>query len=155
MDGTRLTISRRQPKNLKQYLTRAKFSSGENTTPAVTKCNEQRCGTREHIYTGESVTFKNGKVWKVKSSISCKSRNVIYAILCTKCESFYVGQTENLRNRVTVHKGQIKHDEYGHLNVSKHLKSCTNGKFKIFPIYNCHGANRLIREAKEKEVIGI
>ena len=40
MDWTRLIISRRQPKNLKQYLTRAKFSSEENTTPAVTKCNE-------------------------------------------------------------------------------------------------------------------
>ena len=87
--------------------------------------------------------------------MSCKSRNVIYAILCTKCESFYVDQTENLRNRVTVQKEQIKHDEYRHLNVSKHLKSCSNGKFKIFPIHICHGANRLIREAKEKEVIGI
>ena len=41
MNQTKLVISRRQPKNLKQHLTKAEFSSTQHT-PMVTKCNEAR-----------------------------------------------------------------------------------------------------------------
>lgn len=143
-------MSHRQSKNLKQHLTKAKFGSKNTTTATVSKCKEQRCGTCEYILTGESVTFKNGKTWKIKSSMNCKARNVIYVILCTNCDSFYIGQTENLRNRVTLHKEQIKHDRYRHLHVSEHLKSCNNGNFKICPIYHCQDASRIVRETKKK-----
>ena len=86
--------------------------------------------------------------------MNCKEGNVIYLIICAKCESFYVGQTENLRKRVTLHKEQIRHDQYRHLTV-KHLKTCNDGKFKIFPIYHCKDPSRLIRESKEREIIGL
>ena len=154
MGQTKLVISRRQPKNLEQHLAKAEFSSTQHT-PMVTKCNEARCGTCEYIFTGESVTLKNGKVWKINSSMNCKARNVIYLIICAKCESFYVGQTENLRKRVTLYKEQIRHDQYRHLTVSKHQKTCNDGKFKIFPICHCKNSSRLIKESKEREIIGL
>ena len=87
--------------------------------------------------------------------MNCKARNVIYLIICVKCKSFYVGQTENLRKRVTLHKEQIRPDQYGHLTVSGHLKTCSDGKFKIFPVHHCKDPSRLIRESKEKEIIGL
>ena len=87
--------------------------------------------------------------------MNCKSRNVIYIIVCPKCESFYVGTTENLRKRVTLHKQHIRHEEYRHLAISEHLSKCSKGNFKIMPIYQCINTNRLIREAKEKHFIGI
>ena len=121
MDETKLLVSRRQPKNLKQHLTKARFSSTPSKAATVTKCNEPRCGTCNLIITGESITFNNGKTWRIMSDMSCQSRNIIYAMICPKCESFYIGQTENLRNRVTVHKEQIKHKKYRHLQVSEHL----------------------------------
>ena len=87
--------------------------------------------------------------------MNCKEGNVIYLIICAKCESFYVGQTENLRKRVTLHKEQIRHDQYIYLTVSEDLKICNDGKFKIFPIYHCKDPSRLIRESKEREIIGL
>ena len=57
---------------------------------------------------------KHGKTWYVKCPMNCKSRNIIYILICAKCRSFYVGQTENLRQRVTLHRQQINHEEYSH-----------------------------------------
>ena len=155
MDETKLVVSRRQPKNLKQHLTKARFSSTPSKAATVTKCNEPKCGTCNLIITGESITFNNGKTWRIMSDMSCQSRNIICTIIRLKCESFYIGQTENLRNRVTVHKEQIKHKKYRHLQFSEHLNSCNGGNFKICPIYNCYNGTRLSRESKEKEIISI
>ena len=59
--------------------------------------------------------------------MSRKSRYLIYVITCPNCRSFYVGQTEHLRNRVTVHKEQIKYEKYRQVNVSDQLAKCSNG----------------------------
>ena len=121
----------------------------------VTKCNEPRCGTCNLIITEESISFKNGKTLRIMSDMNCQSRNIIYTIICPKCENFSIGQTENLRNRVTVHKEQIKHNKYRLLQVSEHLNSCNGGNFKICPIYNLYNGTRLSRRSKEKEIISI
>lgn len=154
LDKNKLIVSKRQPKNLKRYLTQARFDS-ENKEPSVTKCGEKRCGTCEVLITGNSITFKNEKSWKVNSQMNCKAKHIIYVIICSKCKSFYVGQTEDLRKRVTLHKEQIRHKEYRHLKVSEHMDSCNKGNFEIMPIYQCMNTNRLFRETKEKELISI
>ena len=115
LENTKLIVSRRQPKNLKKQLTQARFVS-ERTYNTVTQCGEPRCGTCAIIMTGIDIKLKNGKTWFVKCPMNCKSRNIIYILICAKCRSFYVGQTENLRQRVTLHRQQIYHEEYSHLN---------------------------------------
>ena len=102
LDNTNFIVSRRQPKNLKKLLTRAEFSSETSNQKRVSKCNESKCGTCDILITENSAEFKNGKRWDIKSAMSCKSRYLIYVIICPNCRSFYVGQTEHLRNRVTV-----------------------------------------------------
>ena len=87
--------------------------------------------------------------------MNCKSRDVIYIIICSNCGSEYIGTTENLRNRVTLHKQHVKHEEYRSLAVSEHLGKCSKGRFIIMPIYQCINTNRLTREAKEKHFINI
>ena len=154
LDKTALIISRQQPKNLKKYLTQAKFSNIEQQ-PSITKCGEERCGTCPYLRTGNSITFKNGKTWQVRSIMTCKATNVVYAITCTTCGSFYIGQTKNLRKRVTLHRQQIHHEEYRHLTVSNHLIHCSKGTFNIAPIYQCRDSNRLLLESKEKNIIDI
>ena len=61
MDETKLIVSRRQRKNLKQHLTKARFSSTPSKATTVTKCNEPRCRTCNLIITeiqvdGSSIT---------------------------------------------------------------------------------------------------
>ena len=148
----KLIISRRQPKNLKRILTRAEFVD-EHQSPSVSKCGESRCGTCELILTGKELKLSNGKKWIIKSDMNCKSRDIIYVITCRKCDSFYVGTTENLRKRVTLHKEQIKPEKYRHLAVRKHIHRYSGGLFNIMPIYECANSTRLHREAKEQEII--
>ena len=152
LENTKLIVSRRQPKNLKKQLTQARFIS-EKIPNTVTKCGETRCGTCNLLITGNSMKLKNNKVWQIKSPMNCKSRNIIYIVVCSKCESFYVGQTERLRKRVTLHKQQINHEESRRLSVSKHIEKCSGGDFKIMPIYQCDNSNRLTRESKEQDII--
>ena len=155
LENTKLIVSRRQPKNLKKQLTQARFVS-ERTYNTVTQCGEPRCGTCAIIMTGIDIKLKNGKTWHVKCPMNCKSRNIIYILICAKCRSFYVGQTENLRQQVTLHRQQINHEEYSHLAVSEHIRRCSNGKFQIMPIYQCDShSSRLIRESKERDIITI
>ena len=87
--------------------------------------------------------------------MSCKSRSVIYVIICVKCNSFYVGQTENLRNRVTLHREQIKHQKYRYLEVSEHLAHCSKGNFKIMPNYQYEIVKRHFKKNKEQGIINI
>ena len=60
LKNTDLIVSRRQPKNLKQILTKAEFSNSA-IKREVTKCNEPRCGTCDIIITGDSLILKGNK----------------------------------------------------------------------------------------------
>ena len=73
LDNTNFIVSIRQPKNLKKLLTREEFSSETSNQKRVSKCNESKCGTCDILITGNSVEFKNGKRWDIKSAMSCKS----------------------------------------------------------------------------------
>ena len=103
-------------------------------------------GTCPYFRTGNFITFKNGKTWYIKSIMTCKTANIVYAITCTMCGSFYIGQMQNLRSNI------FNHEEYRHLTVSKHLNNCSKAMFNIAPIYQCKESNRLLLESKEKSI---
>ena len=103
-----IIYSRRQPPNLKKLLTRAKFSTNKEKT-TVSKCMDPRCGTFPYLKTGDTFTFKCGKTFTIRTNMSCKSRNLIYCMICTTCGENYIGQTgTKLADRVRVHKQQIR-----------------------------------------------
>ena len=154
LDKTNLIISRRQPQNLKQHLTKAHFTQ-EKPITNISRYHESRFGTCDVMITGNSLTLKNGKHWQIKTAMDCKSKNVICVIICPKCERFYVDQTKNLRKRVTPHKEQIKLEEYRHLDISEHIAKCGNGHFNIMPIQERENSTRLFGETKELEIINI
>ena len=146
-----LDLRKRQPKNLKQMLTRAQFTNTNgDPSPKVTKCNDKRCGTCPHIIEGNEFTFENGQKFKVKCNMDCSSKNVIYAIKCTKCNKSYIGQTTYLRGRVRVHKQQINDSNLRHLEVSKHIAQCGNGDFQVYPFYKIHENADSNLDAKER-----
>ena len=74
-------IGRFKPKNLKQILTKAKFEDDtRDEAPKVLKCKNTKCGICENIIEGESFTFKNGPTFKVKTDMSCTSKNLLYDV---------------------------------------------------------------------------
>ena len=82
--------------------------------------------------------MKNSQTTTHKSvnmyQLSCISKNIVYIIECNKCKELYVGSTQALNTRISLHKSNIKITENRKLNVSKHLYECSQGEFKIMPI---------------------
>lgn len=57
---------------------------------------------------------QNGKVFKLRNFINCRTRNVVYALICP-CNKIYVGQTtQEIRKRVQ------RHFSYTWQNVMRH-----------------------------------
>ena len=146
--------SKRQPKNLKRILTSSRFDFNE-IKPSVQRCSDKRCRTCPSLIEGNLFTFKNGKQFSVKQNISCKTKNVIYSLICKKCKEFYVGETKSeLRTRMTVHRQQTNHEDLTIIRANEHFSRCSGGKFDIFPLYIVFG-NAFYRKEKERLFINI
>ena len=146
--------SKRQPPNLKKILTKAKFSKNSKEHFEVTKCNEPRCGLCKHLKVGSTYKFKD-QIFNLTSNMTCMVKNVIYVIECQGCRKYYIGETSNLRNRVTLHNQHIRHENLRMIPVSGHIASCSNfdPKYFIFPFYKMKNSSILDRKEKEKQLI--
>ena len=82
-------LSYRRPKNLKEYLVRAKIKNDVSTTlRGICKCPSRRdCYTCQHIQDGtRTVTFTNvNKTFIIRQNLDCNSTNIIYMLQCAKC----------------------------------------------------------------------
>ena len=146
--------SKRQPPNLKKLLTRAKFTTHTNQTYEVTKCKEPRCGLCKYIKEGSSFKFK-GETFFIHSNMSCTVKHVINVIECRGCGKYYIGETNNLRNRVTLHNQHTRHEQLRKIPVSGHIASCSNTdpKYYIFPFFKMRTDSVIERREKEKYFI--
>ena len=151
LQNTSIINSKRQPPNLKKQLTRAMFSENPVQDYTVTKCLKGNCGTCQHLIEADKYAFKCGVSFKIKIDISCDVKNVIYAIICRGCNKEYVGETNNLRKRITVHKQQIRDPSIRILKVSKHIDECSSQdpKFSVFPFYKMNSDDGTFRKKKE------
>lgn len=143
--------SKRQPKNLKKLLTRAKFTENQDN-PKVSRCNRSKCGLCIHLIEGEEFNFKCGRTIKVVTNITCDVKNVIYVIVCAGCGKEYIGETGDLRKRVTIHNQQIRDITTRMLQVSTHLDNCANTKtpkYHIFPFFKMQTDSVVSRKQRE------
>ena len=110
LNNTKVIKSKRQPNNLKQILTHAKFSQTNNDENyEVKKCNDRRCKVCEILIEGKIFKFKNCQTeFEVKRNFTCNSKNVVYVIQCDSCKEEYIGSTQQLNHRVALHKSNIK-----------------------------------------------
>ena len=136
----KLIKSERQTKNLGRLLQKSYF----NQNPPVqgtSKCKRPRCGTCPFLFETDHVSFSNtGVVYKIKNNFTCDSGYIVYKITCNHCGLYYIGQTTNLRNRVTKHKHDLKNDAYRNQKIYKHIYECAGANeipFTITPFYHC------------------
>ena len=70
----------------------------------------------------------NDRILTRHGKVTCVSENVIYAVICNKCNHIYIGETQTqLRKRMTLHRFHVKNVAYQILNVSAHVMSCGEG----------------------------
>ena len=87
----------------------------------------------------------------MNKNLSCNSKNVIYIIECSEWKEIYIGSTHAQNKRTSLHWSNIKIEENRKLNVLKHLYQCSQGKFKIMPIYQTNDYRQV--QIKEKNFI--
>jgi hypothetical protein len=156
MKDTRIIKSRRQPPNLKKMLTTAKFSRNQMSAHKVTKCGNKRCKCCDNITESETISLENGQTFQVRANMNCNSSNLLYIITCNGCKKQYIGETGDiLRNRMRVHRQQIRDKNTRMLNVSEHIDQCAKvfPYFSVFPFYKFTTDNVVFRHEKEQYFI--
>ena len=145
LNGTKIIKSERQCNNFKQILTSAKF--GTRPMNGAFKCNKPRCGICNILKEGDSYTFQDRKTFHIRRHLTCESQNVVYVLECERCHENYIGSTTlQLTKRITLHRSQIKNEQYRTLFVSQHLSNCSNGNFFVLPIFQAKNENLLLLE---------
>ena len=151
----RFINSQREPLSLGRILHHSKFdeSSQAREGSMIHKCNFRGCKTCEDILEVDSFYFSNAGInFYIKHPMSCIVRNVVYATICKNCGHTYVGETVNLRSRMTAHRSNSRNlDEASQVN-SKHLHECGKG-FHVLPLYKLKEENKISRLVKEDHFI--
>ena len=158
----KIIMGTRQPKASRNFLIRSKFSSHprKNIQKTIGLFNCKRnCTYHINGYIRECTEFRFGKnnrfYWKYSRYFHCDVTNIIYILNCNNCWEFYIGETVNLKTRVSKHKSDVTHPENSYCKkLMSHLRTCSNFRepyFRIYPIYFVENQQR--RRFMEKRFI--
>ena len=149
-----IMTARRQPPNLLRQLSlninRDHTIECENNDKTLTPCSDKKCEFCPQAISRDTYITKNVTILKRNHKMTCKSRDLIYILICHGCGEEYVGETGTQLNlRTNLHRNQIKNPSYSCLKVSKHVHLCGNNKFSIFPLHKCFAQCHVYREELE------
>ena len=82
--------------------------------------------------------------FKIQAKMDCTVRNVIYTLICKKCEDTYIGETVNLRSRMNTHRNNSTKSDYAVMVASRHLY-----EWYVCPIYKMKEENKIARLVRE------
>jgi hypothetical protein len=80
----------------------------KNDLCSYKKCGNRECKTCKYSLPNNSLHITNTFNLTSFSDSSCNSKNLIYIIYCSFCDSFYIGQTKELKSRIYNHLFKIK-----------------------------------------------
>ena len=134
-----LRVGYRRPKNLRDYLVKAKLPTTEEgkkqTEPSSprAKCDNTKCRYCSRLNkTGRVTSHTTGRSYTCMKNVDCTSNNLVYCINCKKCGKQYIGQTKNtLKTRFQSHFYLIKHQKNEH-EVPRHFNM--KGHKHIHPV---------------------
>ncbi|GFS26342.1 hypothetical protein ElyMa_005210700 [Elysia marginata] len=96
----------RGAKNIRDMLVRSRISASHDS--GTRPCRRPRCKTCNYVsQSGEINTPR--VVFTFADSFTCTSRNLIYAIVCKRCDMVYIGETgRNLATRFSEHLRDVQ-----------------------------------------------
>lgn len=142
-------LSWRRDSNLKDLLVHSELKDGK--TPGSKPCGRRRCQTCKHISDVTKIGGPRGDFF-VNETFTCTSMNVVYCIVCKKCNKIYVGETlRKLGDRSAEHLKSIR-DRYL-LPVAKHFNSEGHSISDYTILGLKHTQTRKHRKRMEKYII--
>jgi hypothetical protein len=108
LTATNPLVCYRRPRSIRDQLVRSNLTKQEPTPNGSGPCGHQ-CKNCKHMTPTTSFTSTVTKqTYKVKGTMNCDSKNLIYMITCKKCMIQYIGQTGNtLKTRFNGHRHDI------------------------------------------------
>ena len=68
------------------------------------------------------------------------------------CKEEYIGETGcQINLRTNLHRNQIENEKYSQIKASRHIHTCGNNKFKMFPFHKCFKRCQIYREEVEEK----
>ena len=122
----------RRDKNLKDSLVRTNFKTMQQ--PGTSPCQHRLCLTCTHVNQSTTIINQN-RSFNIRCNFTCSSSCVIYCIICTKCQSFYIGETSRqINNRFGEHMRNVRnkiylkedHENDPDSNISRHFNSANH-----------------------------
>ena len=116
-------------------------------------CYRRGCKTCRHVQTTD--TFRSTvtkKSYKVHTSVTCKTKGVVYLIECRKCPKQYVGSTNNsVHIRLNSHRYDIRRKKILK-PVAKHFNRCRHSMedLTIMVIEKLRNNNIQFRRRRER-----
>ena len=118
----RIIFGHRRPKNLREHLVRAALKPPPTNADLLVlsqrakdrECaSPGRCKYCPRLDTNGSIKGNtDGRKFRSRMSVTCRSNNLIYAIECTRCGMHYVGQTKRrLMDRMVNHFATIRGEQ--------------------------------------------
>jgi hypothetical protein len=92
------------------------------------RCPNLNCNICKFSQIEPFIKLKDNFLLPIYDNTSCNSVNVIYILKCKLCNKFYIGQTNNLKNRINSHLYSIK--SFVPFNVNN---TCVSIHFNLKP----------------------
>ena len=139
----------RRPPNLRDLLVKAKVqppnveaSRGDGNPLRICRRGQDCKYCRILLKTGQIACERTHRTYNTIRNCSCKSNNLIYCIVCTKCAKKYVGHTKRtLAERMCEHFRNVTQNNTNH-SVGRHFNSTGhNGlnHIRIYILQFCNG----------------
>jgi hypothetical protein len=126
------------------------------------KCLQKDCIICKFIYEKNYIHIKDYNIKiNIKNNATCQTSNIIYIIMCTKCNIFYIGETDKtLNERIRQHINHIinfkPYLKYYNKEVPKHFrKKYPLHSFKDFKVcvFKSNFINSKIRKQEELDLV--
>jgi uncharacterized protein with HEPN domain len=120
------------------------------------KCNELNCNICKFIYDKYYIDLNyNNLKLNLLSNATCNTENIIYIIICTKCNLYYIGETsKKLKERIQQHLNNINNFipfiKYHDKIIAKHFRS-NNHSLKELKVCVFKTNLENLKERKDKE----
>jgi len=122
------------------------------SSSTTTSCKSHKCKCCESFLSQNSFQdYNKQNTYYINTPMSCNTMNLIYMIICTKCNIKYIGQTKRtLRERLTNHRSDIHLKKQ--TTISLHFNDVLHkfNHLKVLPIEKINVNNEQYRITREK-----